>query len=76
MTHYEINFSDMPEQERKDKALDELVLFWGADKYASVVNMMRKMDKIPFQAFAITMSMTGVEGYPVKVLYESVWGKE
>lgn len=82
MTHYEIDYSQFSSEEEKEaKAMADLRDWFGAKRF-EVINAgfedykNSKLDeKTILRSFNVACNFAGVEGYPVEVWYNSIFGK-
>lgn len=76
MTHYTTDYSKIPEQEKAAKALKDIRAYLGDERFEQVEGIFRKEGPIDIRSFAFNCSMfLGIEGYPVTVWHESLYGK-
>lgn len=76
MTHYTRNYSGLTEQEKRSRAIADLKSYLGEDKYKHLVDIASKMPPYTKLRFEIECSMfLGIEGYPVEVFYDEIWGE-
>ena len=75
MTHYTRDYSGLTEQEKKSRAIADLKTYLGK-KYNYLVNTVGKMPPYAPRRFEFDCNMfLGIEGYPVGVLYDEIWGE-
>lgn len=73
MTHYDIDYSGLDPIAKHEKALQDIVDYMGRDKFDRLVESLRKGEQLTLQHFRLVMSFAGVQGYPVKALYNHIW---
>lgn len=73
--HYEIDYSKyMTLEEKKQACIDDIKEFLGEKRYNNIIGEFKKVKNMTESRFALYMSIAGVTGYPVKVLYEIIYG--
>lgn len=68
--HYEIDYSDMSETRKRRKALLDCREFLGKARFAVIRAELRKLHA-PLGVWHTVLSFAGIQGYPVRVLYET-----
>lgn len=76
--HTTVDYTSMKtEDEKEAKALADCKEWFGEERYEKIVQTFKAEKTVPtFQKFSFLLCMGGVEGYPVRVLYEHIYGKE
>ena len=75
MTHYTVDYSGLTEQEKRSQAVADLRSYLGSH-FDSIQNVASTTPPPTQHAFRVQCSLfLGVEGYPVEVLYDQIWGE-
>lgn len=75
MTHYDVDYSKMEENDRRVKAIDDIKEYVGEAKFDELNKMLEEyvLEKRPsLDAFRMTLFMFPVSGYPIKAWYETL----
>ncbi len=75
MSHYDVDYSLLEGDAKREKALADLKEFWGEERYERFLNKCRAIteDLPTIFGFRLLLSFGGVEGYPVLALHEHLW---
>lgn len=76
MTHYDVSYAGLEGDEKQAKALQDIREYMGDDKFVKVCLELRKGGKPEFESFQTACSFGGIQGYPVRALYEHLWPNE
>lgn len=66
-----INYSALDETAKETKALEDVKFYLG-DGYERICGHLREVTH--YESFAFALSFVGVQGYPVRVLYNHLHG--
>lgn len=71
MAHYDIDYSKMGDAEKAAAALRDIEEYLGTDRYYTVCEVMQEEIKcgLSSEAFELALSMAGIQGYPVRALW-------
>jgi hypothetical protein len=71
-----IDYSDLSEDQKIAKALEDLKEWYGKDKFEQLSSEWKAVfpeEASSWAYFAKTVSISGVYGYPVEVWYKQLW---
>lgn len=72
--HYIIDYSWLDSQAKHDKAIADIREYMGNAKYEQVkAEFQRQPSPIAFERFQFYLSIAGIQGYPVKAMYQECW---
>ena len=71
--HYTKDFSTLDGQAKIDAALNATREYLGDAQFTKIMGALATYPKPDLEHFAIMMSFAGVQGYPVKAIYATVW---
>lgn len=78
MSHYDIDYAGMSYLDARAKALQDCRDWLGAlpdgtDSVSALIEDCRKELPVPKNVWRLHMSLVGIQGYPVWVLYDECW---
>lgn len=73
--HTDVDYTHLPEGAKAAKALED-IKNWLGDNFEKVEATFLNEGHIPFDAFTVYCAFAGIQGYPVRVWYESLFGKQ
>ena len=75
MSHYDIHYSGRDTKKDRDRALSDCMDWFGPKKLKELIAEFRAEapSGVSFRQFEMIMAIGGVQGYPVKVLYQHIW---
>ena len=66
MSHYNIDYSDLAGSQKQQKALADIIDWFGSDRrFAELTTAFREEPGLTQERFALFTSIAGVQGYPV-----------
>ena len=75
MTHYTVDYSGLTEQEKRSQAVADLRRYFGS-RFDYIITKAGLCPPPTQHTFRAQCSLfLGIEGYPVEVLYDLVWGE-
>ena len=77
MTHYDIDYSAIPESFLKEEAAIQDIKNYlgGQEKFDEISNAYLKEPPLPYKTFSVQMAIVvGLVGYPVTVWYDYIYG--
>lgn len=74
MTHYNVDYSSLSGTRKRWKALLDTRDYTGRERYAKLRDIMRTNPEPNLDYWHMALSFAGIQGYPVKALYESYIG--
>ena len=80
MTHYITRYAGLSEEEKQEKALNDIKDYLGEPKFNEITSAFRNTYpvgvKVPtLGQFRFKLSFVGVQGYPVEVWYSHIFGE-
>ena len=73
--HTDIDYGKLTGPAKELKAKRDLINWLGIAKYNMLVKEFKTHENMTRQNFMAYMSMAGVQGYPVHVFWETIYGK-
>ena len=74
MTHYDVDYTSLEGDAKRDAALQDIRDYLGDERYQVVCDRLRELPKpMTLDVLSLTLMMTGVQGYPVQALRETIW---
>ena len=75
---YEKSYADMNLEEKRVKALEDVIGWLGFDKFVKYTNLARidSPERPADMSWAMTCYMLGFDGYPVTAWADHIWGFE
>jgi hypothetical protein len=77
--HYEMDYSGFGGDEKREAAVQDIKDYIG-DRYdtwlAAIQHFVKEQGVPSFDKFAIVLSFSGIGGYPVRALYETLFKPE
>lgn len=71
------DYTNLPEPEKAAKALADIKFYLGDEHFERAEGLFRPNAGLDFESFVFNCSLfLGIEGYPVRVWYESLFGKK
>lgn len=76
MTHYDIDYSTMSEPQKSTEALQDIINYLGVPRFQDLTQLFRREYPASpdIERFTFQCAFAGVQGYPVLVWYEHIWG--
>jgi len=71
--HTTIDYGKLDGKAKEDKAIADIVNWFGAERYATLTAAFKKEPKPTLDRFHLMCSIAGVQGYPVTVWYRQLW---
>jgi hypothetical protein len=78
MAHYTRSYEGLTGQAKHDAAITDIIDYLGEERFDLITDLCRE-DKPTHPGlgwFMIAVSLSGVEGYPVKAWYAHIWGED
>lgn len=75
MTHYNIDYSELSETEKRKKAIQDIIDYVGQDKFNELNNLLVAYvkEKNPtLDQFRMALFMFPVSGYPIEAWFETI----
>jgi hypothetical protein len=75
MTHYTINYSELVEPAKHNKAIEDIKQWLGEERFEELTDMLRKDEelKINYARFSFLASFSGVQGYPAVAWHNHIF---
>lgn len=65
MSHYEVNYKDLKEPEKSNKAICDIMEFLGTEHFHDLTAMIkREYPHVNFCEFEVAVSFAGIQGFP------------
>lgn len=72
---YTIHYDGLSGDEKRAKAMEDIVNYLGDERFSKIDAKLRKYESMELEQLRIMLSFAGVQGYPVRAWYESIWGE-
>jgi|HubBroStandDraft_2_1064218.scaffolds.fasta_scaffold03417_10 hypothetical protein len=66
--HYDVDYSNKPDADLL--ALEDICDYIGRDKFNELTTMFQARTQLSFEQFSAWVSLTGVQGFPVRAWYK------
>ena len=74
MTHYTINYEGRTPIDKHNSAIQDIKDWLGEERFDKLVKAIKADPQYSFEQFQLIVSFAGVQGYPVKALYNYCYG--
>ena len=69
MTHYNVDYAGLEPYDARMKAIADVRDYVGEERFEILATNFRQLSGISYDEFALMLSFAGIQGFPVKVLY-------
>lgn len=75
MSHYDIDYSKLPEPEKHNKAIQDIKDWMGVERFDKITELFKQNYPTGpgIDQFNLMCAFVGVSGYPVKAWYNLIW---
>ena len=74
MSHYTVNYKDLPKEEAHQKAISDIIDWLGKERYDKISENFRAEGFMSLKHFTFYCGISGVQGFPVQAWYEELFG--
>jgi hypothetical protein len=74
--HYNVSYKNLPEDEKRVKAVLDIKEYLGTERFNKVEADFRQLGYIEPDKFEFLCMIAGIEGYPVGAWYASLFGDD